>query len=228
VQPSVFLLDPTVVDRQVTDDPQDNYIGSARFSVCFMMYPMISYVDESIRAGERGLYVVGVVLVDPGDADAMRRRARAVLLRRQRRFHWHEEGAEQRRRMLGLIAGSGVAPRAYVCQPVPLRREERARALCLNALLWDLWQHLGVARLVLERRQASGDRRDSRTIQAAKAAKRADPALRWSFVRPDDEPLLWLADAVASAMSSVAAGAAGGEGYRALLGPGLTEIDVDP
>jgi hypothetical protein len=55
------------------------------------------------------VYVVGAVVVDRVEADGVRRAARSLLVRRQRRFHWYEEGDAQRMRMLSwTLSQDGV------------------------------------------------------------------------------------------------------------------------
>ncbi|MGH9102826.1 MAG: hypothetical protein ACRDYD_07585 [Acidimicrobiales bacterium] len=127
--------------------------------------------------------------------------------------------------MLKRLAVLGSPVDGYVARPVAARKEDRARALCLNRLLWDLRQE-GVAKLVLESREEHNDRKDQRTIVRAQKARSADPDLSYVFRRPLEEPLLWLADAAASAIS---ASLAEGAGYLAQLPAGQVRlVEIDP
>ncbi len=183
---------------------------------------MTAFVDESLRQGPNGLYVIAAVVVTL-DFDAARDAARSMLLRGQHRFHWRDENDRRRRLMIDRISELGVGCRAYVCRPVAVRREPRARALCLNGLLWDLWQD-DVVELVIESRQEHNDRRDRRTIVGAQRAQRAHPDLSYRFAWPEVEPLLWLADAVAGAVSAAVGERAD---YTNALGALLAQKDVD-
>lgn len=161
---------------------------------------MTAFVDESLRLGAGGLYVVAAVVVAE-NIDAARHAARSVLVRRQPRFHWRNESEARRRSMLERMRGIGIEARVYVCQPIAPRRQSGARALCLNVMLWDLWQ-AGVDELVFESRQEHGDAADRRTILAAQRARRASQDLTYRFARAIDEPVLWMADALAGAATA--------------------------
>jgi len=165
---------------------------------------LVAYLDESLRQGAGGLYLVAVVvLAETRDLADAAHRVRGVLLPRQHRFHWHAEGERQRRRMLEQLVALGVEVRAYSTELGA--RSERARVLCLNRMLWDLLE-LGVTELVIESRQEHNDAKDRRTIATAQRLGRAPRQLLYRFERPHAEPLLWLPDAAAGALAAAVAG----------------------
>ena len=164
----------------------------------------IAFVDESAHGGSGGLYVIAAAVVVDASADEIRAALRRLLLRGQVRFHWRDESTPRRRRMLEMIASLGLECRAYVRAPVAKRHQDRARRLCLEALVWDL-RDRGIDELVIETRGLVPDRRDSLAIRDARRAKVASPALRYRFGRPKDEPLLWIPDAIAGAISALEA-----------------------
>lgn len=185
---------------------------------------MTAFVDESLRQGPGGLYVVAAVVVLE-DSETARSKARSVLLGRQKRFHWRNETERQRKAMLGCLAGLGAPVLAYAASPVERPRQDRARALCLERLLWDVWD-LGVAGIVFESREDHNDAKDRRSIIQAQRARRADPGLSYDFKRPLEEPLLWFADAAASAVSTALLQ---GEGCGTLLADGQLRLErIDP
>lgn len=51
---------------------------------------MTAFVDESIRLGPSGFYIVAAIVV-VGDLDRGREFARSLLLPSQLRLHWNEE-----------------------------------------------------------------------------------------------------------------------------------------
>jgi hypothetical protein len=162
---------------------------------------MIGFMDESLRRGLAGLYLVAVVVVADDDLDDMRHRARSVLRPRQPRFHWRNEGEATRKAMLTRLVCNGPGlVLAYACRPLP-KRHERARALCLERVTWDL-KHNGTDHLVIESRERRNDTKDAATIERARRAGKASPALAYTFERPNKEPLLWLADAACGAISA--------------------------
>lgn len=168
---------------------------------------MNAFVDESIRAGEGGVYLVAAVVVTDVDLDEARHRVRSVIPRRQPRFHWRDENETLRRRMLAAIVELEPTVLSYACVPVG-RRQDRARALCLNRMLWDL-KELGAASVTFESRESHNDRKDARTIERAKRAGAAAADLEYAFRRPLEEPLLWAADALAGVASARVANVGG-------------------
>ena len=184
---------------------------------------MTAFVDESIRDGPDGSYVVAAVVLSTSDFDA-RDAARRLLLPGQRRLHWHDEGEDRRTLILERLAELGLECRTYLCALGAGRRQPRARALCLNALLWDLWRQADVDSVVIESRGDRDDRRDRSTIVAAQRSMRASPTIAYRFERPSVEPMLWWADALAGA----AALATRGTRMLDTIGLRLVHTDVIP
>ncbi len=171
---------------------------------------MIGFVDESIRAGANGIYVIAAAIIAPTDSEHIRRDVRALLRGRQQRFHWRDESEAMRQRMLDHLTRLDLDAVISVQEPVEPAKLERARALCLQRLLWELLD-TDLEELVIESRQDHNDRRDRRTIAHAQRSKTAPPGLAYRFAWPHDEPLLWIADALASATG--ASLATSGTGY---------------
>jgi hypothetical protein len=168
---------------------------------------MHAYIDEAIRQNGDGLYVVAAVIVAPIDLDRARRAALGVPKAGQRRFHWHNESEAQRLLMLQTIRALDLRVRAYQVA-ASARKLERARALCIERLVWDLVE-LDIDELTFETRQAHNDARDRRTVIHAQKAGVAPGELHYGFERPEAEPLLWLADASAGAVTAALAGERG-------------------
>jgi hypothetical protein len=72
---------------------------------------------------------------------------------------------------------------------------ETARRRCLERLVRDLLD-IGATRLVLESR-ASGDRLDQRVLRGATGKQPSGTGLLYEHLKPHEEPLLWVPDAVA-------------------------------
>lgn len=161
---------------------------------------MTAYIDESLRLTDRGLYLLAAAVFIDERADDARHQLHKVLTGRQRRFHWNDAGEKQRARMLGTIAALEPTVIAYACAPLPTR-QDRARALCVGSLVWDLEQ-IDIGHVIFESRQDHNDRKDANTIERARRAKQAAPQLTYAFSRPQAEPLLWVADALAGAISA--------------------------
>ncbi|GGK63876.1 hypothetical protein Sme01_06110 [Sphaerisporangium melleum] len=76
-------------------------------------------------------------------------------------------------------------------------RHERARLLCMERLLYEL-DAAGVAMVVLESRYTD-DRFDRSLLTSLRRSRRVSLTMKVSWESPNDEPLLWAADAVVGA-----------------------------
>lgn len=161
----------------------------------------VAFFDESVRVRNPGVYVLALVSVSARDAPHARRSLEAMLLPGQRRLHWRDESAERRSEILSLLEALGLHGSAYLALLTRGGRQSRARALCLEAALWDL-RNARISEAVIESRGAQ-DRLDRSTILHAQKAGIADEGLSYRFARPTNEPMLWAADAIAGAFSSL-------------------------
>lgn len=121
--------------------------------------------------------------------------------------------------------GLGLPSLVAVAAPIDPRRQERARRKCLERLLWELTE-LGTRDVLLESRQERRDVHDRKAIAAAQQRGAIPADLRYSFGRPDQEPLLWLADAVAGVVSAARAGPPSDGVHLQDLTAVLTVLDV--
>jgi hypothetical protein len=160
--------------------------------------PAIGLVDESILLSGHGCYVLGCVVL-PVEAKARVRRATRRAIPAGRTFHWTKERPEVRHGMLQVLADDASYLFAYSHRPVVRREHEWTRAHLLNALLDDL-EAANVAEVVLESRQAHNDARDRQVIGAHQ--QKENSILDYRHDGPRQEPLLWLADALAGAVMS--------------------------
>ncbi|WP_405069842.1 hypothetical protein OG558_09275 [Kribbella sp. NBC_01510] len=64
----------------------------------------------------------------------------------------------------------------------------------------------GLSEAWLESRAAAQDRRDLRLVDSARRKRLISSDLQVGFARPSAEPMLWLPDAVAGAMSAAVLG----------------------
>lgn len=165
---------------------------------------MIAYVDESVPEMSNGLcYVVAAAVLVHNDHAQAREKIRKLLLPGQARFHWTSERAERRFAMLELVAALDVMAIVQASFPCGRKRQNQARRSCLTSLLGDLASHQ-VGQVVIEHRDEAGDRLDRQTFVAAKHGGIAEVA--YGFRAGADEPLLWVADAIAGAVSGHLAG----------------------
>lgn len=146
-----------------------------------------AFVDESIR-GQR--YLMACVLVEARNLSDVRQAMRA-LAAPGKRLHFHQELDTARRATLDLIVTLPVEVTVVACSRSHGVTEFIARDACLTELVRHL-QAREVARLTIESRQ--DDRDDVRTISRARLR---EPRLIFDHRRGLDEPILWIADAIA-------------------------------
>ncbi len=148
-----------------------------------------AFVDESKR---RGVYLVCAVLIDPKDLANTRGSLRGMRLPQQRRLHFAKESAKRRQFLLEELTRLPV--RAWVYSSAA--KEPNARQDIMAALLRDL-SALDCRRLVIERREASQDARESAQIATANRSGEGPAEMSYDHLSGHEEPLLWAADAMA-------------------------------
>ncbi|HEY6746725.1 MAG TPA: hypothetical protein VI357_13525 [Mycobacteriales bacterium] len=161
-----------------------------------------AFVDES----HRSTYLMVATLVTASELPAARTLVRALPLPGARRLHFQSERDSRRREVIAMLASTGLRTRVYESRGQP----EAARCAALVALTEDLFK-LDAGRLVLESRGRVADGLDRRVIARTLARSGPDPRLSYQHLRPYEEPMLWVSDAVAWCY-----GAGGGWRRRAL------------
>jgi hypothetical protein len=172
-----------------------------------------AFVDESRRGGT---YLVAVALVDPGELSTVRASLRKLCLPGQRRIHFKDERDSRRREILARILESGARGLVYSCRGP----EPQARGACLRRMMADFTER-GVLRLVLESRQGR-DKEDERALRDVLGKRPSDAGLTYEHLRPHEDPLLWLPDAIAWCVGA-------GEDWRRRIQPLLDCVrHIDP
>lgn len=169
--------------------------------------PTDAFVDESIR-GQR--YLLACVLVETKDLSEVRAAVRSLAAERAR-LHFNKELDATRRSALALFATLPVRAEIVECVRAHGMTEFLARDACLTTLVRRL-QARGVSRMTIESRQ--DDRDDQRVISKV---RRVDSPLAFDHRMGSEEPLLWIADAIAWAYG------AGGR-WATLAAPTLLEV----
>ena len=148
-----------------------------------------AFVDESRRGRS---YLVCAVVLETEDLARSRVSLRRMLLSGQRRLHFATESDRRRKSILAEMAELPVRVWIYVSR----EKEPLARKRSIAALLQDL-DAVDGERLVIERREFSQDAREQAQIAEAKRLGQAPASLTYAHLGPTEEPLLWIADAVA-------------------------------
>ena len=153
--------------------------------------------DESYAThGGVGFYAVGLVSILDSDIESARDFARAMRPSGKARIHFHDVRADQRVALALEVARGPWKATAWVARANP-RQQERARRILLKHASFgkqsETW--------ILERRSKSQDRNDVRLFASVFVdGRRNSVQVRHSL--SSTEPLLWMADVVASATAT--------------------------
>jgi hypothetical protein len=182
-----------------------------------------AFVDESMRLtpDNQGTYLLAAVVCDPVACDPVREMLRSLRYRRQPRLHWHAEEDPRKTKIAESIGALSLSATVVVGMPLATSKQERARAKCMETLLPEL-EAQGVTQVWLEARTPSLSRTDMRLVDALRSQRRITPAIRVDTALPSEEPMLWLPDAVAGAVS---ASRYGRPEYLALIGT-VQQIEI--
>jgi len=146
------------------------------------------------------MYVLAAAVIGPAVSVA----ARTLMLRLRgsrstAKLHWSQMDRIQRKAATEEIAAVDGLHLIAIGSPVPRRRQERARATCLAALVPEL-SGVGVRHMRMEARTLVLDQRDVKTVVGARYALPKGAQLRIDHARGCDDPLLWVADILAGAV----------------------------
>ena len=186
-----------------------------------------AWVDESVLGWTPllggGLYVLAATVADPTVCEAARESLRHLLLGKSRRLHWTHESRDRRELIAETIAALSVTTTVVIGAPIDHRRQERARRLCMERLVYEL-EILGVSQLWIESRHDALNRRDQKMIDALRQRGTLSPKTSVGFARPYEEPMLWIPDAVAGAVGGARRGDTGRP--REILDRVVREVEI--
>jgi hypothetical protein len=171
-------------------------------------FSLSAWVDESAVIGPfggSGTYTMAAVVADPRQCDDLRREVSALTIKPGVRLHCVAESVKRRDLIAEAVARLDIAAILTVGTPIDRSRQERARRCCLERLLYELDQ-FGVSEVWLESRAVAQDKRDLRLVDSARRKRLITPDVNVGFAKPSAEPMLWLPDAVAGAMSALVLG----------------------
>lgn len=184
-----------------------------------------AWVDESMRmTPDQSLYLLAAVLADPEQCDPARNALRPFKAKGEPKLHWHSEDDPRRRKITAAVASCEIESVVIIGTPVDKKKQERARAQCLELLLWELDQ-LGVVHVWIENRTQSLNKRDTTTVDRLRGRQIISNSLRLDFAYPSTEPMLWLPDVVAGAVSCARCGET--DEWLTVMEHQVYEIDLD-
>lgn len=161
-------------------------------------FALHAWVDESMHV-DHGIYLLVAVVCDPTGCDPYRDTLRSLLDTSQPKLHWGQESPDRRTKIIETVSGFDMTSVVVIGTPMHKRKQERARAVCMESLTIHLAEQ-GVTQIYLEERESSLNTRDHRVIESIRGKKLIPTELRVDVERPSIEPMLWLPDIVAGAV----------------------------
>jgi hypothetical protein len=149
---------------------------------------LLGFADETCRAGR---YRLAAVLVCACSRQRVTRNVRRNVRPGQARVHFAKMQDRDRRSFLSALLPLPVTAVIVEARGI----EVQARSACWSQLVPRLIE-LNVQRLTIERTEGA-ELRDRRDILEGLVKLEAVNRLKYSHALPRDEPLLWVADAVA-------------------------------
>ncbi|MFI7482489.1 hypothetical protein ACH9EU_08720 [Kocuria sp. M1R5S2] len=164
-------------------------------------FALHAWVDESMRqkAAPAPLYLLGAVVADPAQCDPAREQLRDILPKGAPKLHWSDMVDREKTRATAVVTSFDIAHLVVVGAPLDHRKQERARAHCMERLYWELGQ-MGVTTAFLEAREKSQRKKDLQLVDALRGKGTMPAGLRVEIGFPRDEPMLWIPDQVLGAM----------------------------
>ena len=165
-----------------------------------------AWVDESIRPKgiDERMYLLGAVVADPSCCDGARDALRRALPKGARKLHWTDMENRGKRKVTELVTEFDVTHLVVVGTPLDHRKQEHARAKCMERLLWELGE-LEVTQVFLEQRTQSLNDRDMKLVRHLRGKKSIPSSIRVNIAQPSTEPMLWIPDQVLGAMGDAEA-----------------------
>jgi hypothetical protein len=169
-------------------------------------FELHAWVDESMRpsANDERMYLLAAVVADPTCCESARDELRAILPKGARKLHWTDMEDPEKKQVTGLVTEFDMAHMVVVGTPLDSRKQEHARAKCMERLLWELGE-MEVSRVFLEQRTESLNRRDMKLVRHLRGSKSIPSGLRVDIEQPSIEPMLWIPDQVLGAMGDAEA-----------------------
>lgn len=190
--------------------------------------PRVAFGDESFSEhATSGFYVLAAVVLAPDRCDDVRE-AMLELRRRLRgrragdKLHWNHLDSRQQQDAVKQVTALPGLYVGTIGSPVPPRRQERARAVCLGRLVVELYR-LGVTQLLMEAREQDLNKRDVRTVTGTRYLLPRGSEFRIDHEFGLRDPALWAADLIAGAAR---AHQLGDSTYWQMLADRVLEIEV--
>jgi hypothetical protein len=166
-----------------------------------------AYVDES-QSNQRldpHTYLLAAALIEDEHAAEARAEIRGLLRPGQRKLHWRDESTGFRTWITKTVAALPalhvvVVRRGHAGEPV-----ERRRRKCVERLAYELTIR-NVLHITAEARDPRSNVREVRYFDHLRKGRIIDTGMQLDHVPGPREPLLWIPDAVAGALTAARIG----------------------
>ncbi|WP_372491874.1 hypothetical protein [Nocardiopsis dassonvillei] len=179
--------------------------------------------SESDRRKDPNSYLLAAAVFEDHVCDDARAIRRDLKLKEDRKLHWHKESHPRRRNIVSRISDLEVIHMVIVRNGRPGERSERRRRKCLEKLFCEL-ESADVAKAVLEARERKQNLSDVQMLQSMRSRRLLRTDFRIEHLPGPAEELLWVADAVAGA---VTAKRCGNSEFLDVLGSCLELHEID-
>ena len=165
-----------------------------------------AWADESMRFSNvaEPMYLLGAALANQEVAAEARAAMRSIHTSGPK-LHWRDLDPKAKLRSVDTIASLRLDHIVVVATPLDPKRQERARAKCIERLCWEV-QDLGGSHVVLEARTESLNARDRKLIPKLRGKNALPVNLRVDWLLGSKDPMLWVADQVLGAYGDAATG----------------------
>ncbi|MFI2564206.1 hypothetical protein [Paenarthrobacter sp. NPDC018779] len=169
-------------------------------------FELHAWVDESMRTVnvKEPMYMLGAAVADPSGCDLVRDDLRSILTDGPK-LHWRDMDNRAKKLSIDLLGALDAAHIVVVAAPLEPRRQERARAKCMERLFSELGA-VGVTSVFLESRTRSLNARDMHLVDKLRGRRVMPESLRVEIQLPSEEPMHWIPDQVLGAMGDAEAG----------------------
>jgi len=160
-----------------------------------------AYVDESQsnQATDPGVYLFAAALVHDDQAEAIRTRFETMRRPGGLKLHWYDASEKTRRNVMRTVADIEAMHVIVIRTSAGGVAPERQRRKCLEHLAFQLAHTYDVRTIVAEARDPKANNKERAWWQRQCDNSQIPADMRLEYAVGKDEPLLWIADAVAGA-----------------------------
>jgi len=158
-----------------------------------------AYLDEAQVSGTGSgrSFILTATIWLCSDLEERRDALVAMRPRGLEKLHWNQSVPKLQDRVIEHLAGLEVVHLAAIRRETSGERPERIRRIAIGRMVHELQTDYDVSRMVFESRGAADNKRDLALLGHLRAQRQVLRPLRFDHLPGPEEPLLWVADAIA-------------------------------